>query len=242
MLLKDKVAVVFGAGAIGGAVARAFAAEGATLFVSNRSGKMPTGLDKVTAQVASIDALDERAVDDYVTKVAKDAGRIDVAFNAMGVGDVQKPLFELTPEEFLQPIANAMRGQYLTTRAVGRIMNKQKSGVVLYFGGGGPQTGEGIGGFKTALDAIEGLRRQFAKELGPKGVRFVTIKTGGVGDTIPRNFAGRDELIKSLKEPSPMKGIADYADVGNIAVFLASDHARSITDTWVNIAYGGMPE
>jgi NAD(P)-dependent dehydrogenase (short-subunit alcohol dehydrogenase family) len=240
MLLQDKVAVVFGAGgSIGGAVARAYADAGAQLHLTSRT---PTQIDGLPDRVEALDATDEAAVEAYAERIVAERGRIDIAFNCMGYGDVQKPLAHLATDDFLRPIVTAMRGQYITTRAVGRHMMRQKSGVVLYFGGGGPQTVRGIGGFKIALDAIEGLRRQFAKEFGPSGVRFVTIRTGGVGESLPADYEGREELIEMLKEPSPMHGIADFADVGNVAVFLASDHGRSITDTAVNIGYGAMPD
>ncbi len=233
-MLEGKIAVIFGAGgSIGGAVARAFTAAGAKVHASSR-----TGAEAVTA----VDATDEAAVEAYLERIVAEEGRIDIAFNCMGYGDIQKPLAELSTEDFLHPIVTAMRGQYITTRAAGRHMARRRSGVVLYFGGGGPQTSAGIGGFKIALDGVEGLRRQFAKEYGSDGLRFVTIRTGGVGESLPADFEGRDEILEMLKEPSPMKAVADFADVGNVAVFLASDHARSITDTAVNIAYGAMPD
>lgn len=80
---------------------------------------------------------------------------------APSYGEVQAPLLEVGVEGFLQPITTAMRAQFLTTRAVARHMVRRESVVVLHFGGGGPQTQPGMGGFKIALDAIEGLRRQW---------------------------------------------------------------------------------
>src|SRR5687767_5368903 len=79
-------------------------------------------------------------------------GRVDVSFNVISVGDVQEPLMEISAADFLQPISRAARTQFLTTRAAARHMIKQKSGVILAFGGGGPQTLPGLGGFKVALD------------------------------------------------------------------------------------------
>ena len=60
--------------------------------------------------------------------------------------------------------------------------------MILTFGGGEPQTVPGMGGFKIALDALEALRRQWAVELGPHGIRVVTIKTGGIPETLPKHF------------------------------------------------------
>src|SRR5436189_2608524 len=99
MLLKDKIAIVYGAGgAIGGAIARAFAREGATVFLA---GHTKTKLDEVAKDIRAsggptemtvVDALDEKAVDAYVGGVAKQAGHIDISVNVIGLSDVQQPL------------------------------------------------------------------------------------------------------------------------------------------------------
>jgi 3-oxoacyl-[acyl-carrier protein] reductase len=153
---------------------------------------------------------------------------------------VQQPLIDISVEDFLQPTTNAMRTQFLTTRAAARHMVKRGSGVILYFGGGGSQTMPGLGGFKIALDAIEGLRRQWAIELGPHGIRVVTLKTGGIPESIPDTFPGRDEIIANLLPSTLLKRMATLADVGNVAAFVASDQARAITATEVNISCGAI--
>jgi 3-oxoacyl-[acyl-carrier protein] reductase len=249
MLLANKVAVIYGAGgAIGGAVARAFAREGARVFLTGRSqGK----IDGVAADIralggvvdsAVVDALDEQAVDAYVDTLVAHTSALDISFNVIGYGDVQKPLTELTVAEFLQPITNAMRTQFLTGRAAARHMVKQGSGVILAFGGGGPQTLPGLGGFKIALDAIEGLRRQWAVELGPQGIRVVTLKTGGIPESIDDSFASKKEIATSIEQGTLLKRAATLADVGNVAAFVASDLARTLTATEVNISCGALME
>ena len=168
------------------------------------------------------------------------AGRLDISVNVIGYGDVQEPLMEIAVDDFLQPITNAMRTQFLTTRAAARQMRKQGAGVILHFGGGGPQTVAGLGGFKIALDAIEGLRRQWSVELGQHGIRVVTLKTGGIAETLSADFPGREEIVAALTEPTLLKRTATLADVGNVAAFVASDLARTLTATEVNISCGAM--
>lgn len=185
MLLEHKVAVIYGAGGpIGGAVARVFAREGAKVFLA---GRTEAKLDEVAGPIrasggvavtAVVDALDGRAVDAYVDAVAEEAGAFDISCNVIGYGDVQQALMEIAVEDFLQPTINAMRTQFVTGRAAARHMIPRGSGVILAFGGDGPQTLPGLGGFKVALDAIEGLGRQWACELGGHGIRVVTPKTG----------------------------------------------------------------
>jgi 3-oxoacyl-[acyl-carrier protein] reductase len=247
MLLEQKVAVIYGAGgAIGGAVAHAFAREGARVFLSGRTlAKLDTVAAAIREQggiadTALVDALDELAVDGYVDAVAEQAGAIDISFNLISYADVQKLLTEISVEDFMQPITNAMRAQFLTTRAAARHMVKRGSGAILYFGGGGPQTMPGLGGFKVALDAIESLRRQWACELGRHGIRVVTLKTGGVPETIPDSFAEKGAIAASIEQETLLGRAATLADVGNVAAFVASDQARTLTATEVNISCGAL--
>lgn len=246
-LLQGRTALVYGAGGpIGGAVARAFAEEGADVYLA---GRTESRLEKVardiresggTAETAVVDALDEAQVNAFVDQVAKKTRRIDISFNLISYGDVQQPLMEISPEDFTQPINNATRTHFLTTRAAARHMIKQRSGVVLMFGGSGPQTRPGLGGFKIALDAMEGQRRQWALELGKNGIRVVTMVTGGIVETIPWQADGREEIVQEINRTAHLNRTATLADVGNVAVFIASDRAGAITDATVNISCGAI--
>ena len=247
MLLEGKVAVIYGGGgAIGGAVARVFAREGARVYLA---GRTTSKLDRVTGDIRSkggvadaavVDATDEKAVTDFVNGVVKQAGHIDISFNLISYGEVQKPLVALSVDDFLRPITTAMRTHFLTTRAVAPHMMTRGSGVILAFGGSGPQTQPGMGGFKIALDALEGLRRQWAIELGPHGIRVVTLKTGGVPESMPDDTPGRDEIIASIENATLLKRAASLDDVGKVAAFIASDQARTITAADINISSGGI--
>ena len=120
MLLEDRNAVVYGGGgAIGGAVALAFAREGAKVFLA---GRTPATLDRVAeeiftvggvAETARVDALDELAVEKHIGEVVEQAGGIDVSFNAISIKDVQlTPLVEMPREDFASPIvAGATHGR-----------------------------------------------------------------------------------------------------------------------------------
>lgn len=249
MLLERKVAVIYGAGGpIGGAVARAFAREGARVYLAGRTAAK---LDDVADAIRSsggeaatevVDARDEAAVDTYVDAVVEETGQLDISFNLVSYGDVQQLLTEISVDDFLQPITYAMRTHFLTGRAAARHMIPRGTGVILAFGGDGPQTLPGLGGFKIDLDAIEGLRRQWAVELGKHGIRVVTLTTGGVLETIPEGFAGREEIVASIEETALLNRTATLADVGNVAAFVASDLARTITASAVNISCGAIVE
>jgi 3-oxoacyl-[acyl-carrier protein] reductase len=246
MLLEEKVAVVYGAGSIGGAVARAFGAEGARVFVGSRTGAKAEALAAEieavggTARGLEVDALDADSVRAFVEAVVGEAGRIDVSFNLISVGDVQgTPLAEMGWEDFNAPIEAALRSNFLTINAA--VPHMGDGGAVLFFGGeGDPVPNYSIGGFQIALHAVESMRRQYSSELGSSGIRFVTLRTGGVPDTIPDVMDGGPELVKSLNEATMTGRAATLDDVGAVAAFVASDKARTMTAATVNVSAGAL--
>jgi 3-oxoacyl-[acyl-carrier protein] reductase len=249
MLLEGKVAVVYGAGSIGGAVAKAFGAEGARVFVGDRTGaeaeRLATeiGAAGAAARGFEVDALDEGSVGRFVEAVAREAGRLDISFNSISVGDVQgTPLVEMEWDDFAAPVENAVRSNFLTVKAAVPEMVRGAGGVVLFFGGGGdPVPNYSIGGFQVALHAVEAMRRQYASELGAKGVRFVTLRTSGAPESISIADPERREQLGEMLAAATMTGrAATLEDVGAVAAFLASDKARTMTAATVNVSGGAL--
>lgn len=249
MLLDGKTAVIYGGGgSIGRAMATAFAREGAHVFLAGRTQTALDGTaeairtDGGTADTAVVDALDEAEVDAHAADVVARTGRLDVSVNVIGVNDVQgTPLAEMTVDDFLSPIATATRTQFLTARAAARQMITQGSGVILFFGGSGdPVRDYSIGGFQIALESIEAFRKQLASELGKFGVRAVSLRTGGIGETVPADLPGRDDILALIAGPTLLGRTATLADVGNVASFVASDMAASISGAAINISCGAM--
>jgi len=193
MLLKDKVAVIYGAGgAIGSAVARTFAREGARVFLSglNLVPVEAVAKDIIAAggeaEATRVDALDEDAVEQNAGSVAKKTGRIDVVLNAIGFRAVQGvPLIDLSREDFTSPIATWTTTQFLTARAAARYMVQKRSGVILTLSASPARLAiASTGGFGVACAAIEGLSRTLAAELSPHGVRVVCLRPHRIGDTL----------------------------------------------------------
>jgi 3-oxoacyl-[acyl-carrier protein] reductase len=248
MLLKDKVAVVYGAGSIGSAVARAFGAEGARVFIGDRTGAKAEALAGEiqaaggAARGLEVDALDEDSVGGFVEAVVGEAGRLDISFDLISVGDVQgTPLVEMAWEDFMQPIDTAVRTNFLTVKAAAPHMVRGGGGAVLFFGGSGdPVPNYSIGGFQVALHAVEAMRRQYASELGAAGVRFVTLRTAGIPGTIPDVMDGAEALAASLNEMTMTGRAATLEDVGTVAAFVASDQARTMTAATVNVSAGAL--
>ncbi len=257
MLLENKNAVVYGAGgAIGGAVARAFAREGARLFLAGRTldnvGAVAKEISDAggMAESARVDALDEQAVEDHIADVAGKTDRIDVLCNAIGMEDIQgAPLLDMSFEDFAQPVAIATRTQFLTARAVARRMVRQGSGVILTVTAE-PTPSPKIGGFGVACAAIEGLWRSFAAELGPHGVRLIVLRSAGSPDTpavqevwrIHAKAAGRplEEYTADSGSGTLLGRLPMLAEVANAATIMASDHASAMTGAMVNVTCGAL--
>jgi NAD(P)-dependent dehydrogenase (short-subunit alcohol dehydrogenase family) len=251
MLLDGKTALVYGAGPIGGAVARAFGAQGAAVSVANRSGAKADALaaairaDGGSATAAEVDALDEAEVEDFVGGVAAASGSVDVSFNLIAIDDVQGvPLTEISYDDYAQPVVKALRSTFVTARAAARRMVEQGGGAILAFGGssaGADLRGHDFGGLLVAFEAVEAMRRQFSIELGAKGVRFITLRTGGIPETLPPELGGNREGIESGVVESTLLGrAATLEDVGAVAAFVASDRARTMTAATVNVSAGAL--
>jgi 3-oxoacyl-[acyl-carrier protein] reductase len=246
MLLGSKVAVIYGGGAISGAVASAFAREGARVHLAGRNAAHLARIAETIraaggrAETAQLDALDERAVDEHADAVAAAAGSIDISFNLISYGVVQGiPLADMAPGDFEQPVLTALRTTFLTSRAAARHMIRQGTGVVLMFGGyGDPMPGSHVGSLQVAFQALEAFRRNLASELGPAGIRVVTLQTAGIIDSIADDFEGRDAIIGDIVRRTMLNRAATLQDVGNVACFAASDWARTITGAAINMTCG----
>jgi NAD(P)-dependent dehydrogenase (short-subunit alcohol dehydrogenase family) len=257
MLLENNNAVIYGAGgAIGGAVARAFAREGATVFLA---GRTQATLDPVateisdaggTARTAVVDALDEQAVEDHIGSVADAGGRVDVLFNAIGMHDIQgTPLLDMSVDDVVGPTGVALRTQFLTARAVARRMVGQRAGVILTVTAGpARQATPLIGGFGVSCEAIEGLWRTWAAELGQHGIRVVCLRSAGSPDTpaiqgvaeLHAAAAGvtSEQFVTDLGRGTLLGRLPLVAEVANAAALLASDHASALTGTYINVTCG----
>lgn len=252
MLLENRNAVIYGGGGpIGGAVGRAFAREGASVFLA---GRTPAALDAVadairsaggTAETAEVDALDEAAVDRHADAVAARAGGIDISFNVIAHPYTHGvPMAEMAVDDFMAPVQTAARTTFLTARAAARHMIPKRSGVILAFGGPGDRSGPSrdyyLGGTQVAFDAIEAMRRQLSAELGPHGIRFVTLASGGVPETLPGGMEGREQVAEMIENQTLLGRSATLDDVGNAAAFAASDWARTMTAAILNVSCGAL--
>ena len=262
MMLQHKVAVIYGAGgAIGGAVARAFAREGANLFLTGRTlaPVEAVGEELVSAggsaEVAEVDALDEQAVDKHLQSVTDKADRIDISFNAIGIPNptVRPPLTELDVEQFSLPIATYTTSYFLTARLAARRMVANRSGVIMTVSSTPSRTGTPfIGGGGAAMAAVESLTRSFSAELAPQGIRVVGLRPQGMPETARikdafQSYAQASDMTwqqfqEVLASRTHTRRLSTLEEMANMAVFLASDKASGMTGTTVNLTMGSLDD
>jgi 3-oxoacyl-[acyl-carrier protein] reductase len=252
MSLNGKVALVHGAGgAVGSTVAKAFAREGARVYVSGRTlERVRQVADEIvgdggSAEAAVVDALDEGAVEHHTSTVAGREGHIDVSFNAIGFRAVQgTPLTDLSHDDFAFPIATWTSTQFLTSRTAARHMVPRRKGVIITLTASPARLAlAGAGGFGVACAAIEAFTRTLAAELGPQGVRAVCLRPHRIGDsTFGEEFQAdvRDDpkFRKTLEEMTLLKRLPTLAEVGASAAFVASDQAGAMTGDVVDLTAG----
>lgn len=260
-LLAGKNAVIYGAaGAMGSAMSRAFASEGARVFLAGRHFEKVERLAQeisatgAAAHAAAVDALDRAAVEKHLGALVREHGGIDISFNLISINDVQgAPLADMNAESFASPVVTAMRTQYLTATAAARYMVLRGKGVLLALTAQvARKPYAGSGGFGVACAAIEGLWRQLAVELGPAGIRAITLRSSGspdapgVSEAIAQHAraAGvtREAFEARIAEKTMLRRMPRMAEIANAAVLVASERASAITAAVTNVTCGEIAD
>jgi NAD(P)-dependent dehydrogenase (short-subunit alcohol dehydrogenase family) len=262
-MLKNKIAIIYGAsGGIGAAVARAFAGQGASLYLTGRDR---ASVDAVANDIVSaggsavaseVDALDEKAIDAHLQSVIDSAGRVDVSFNAVGIPNAHilgVPLIDLDLGQFSLPITAYTTSYFLTARLAARRMIAKKSGVIMTVTALHSRTGLPlVGGYGPAMAAKEALTRDLSAELAPHGIRVVGLRPQGMPETRtirdafePRAKASGmtweqwQEFLAARTHPRRLMMLEEMA---NVATFMASDRASGMTGTTVNLTMGSLDD
>jgi NAD(P)-dependent dehydrogenase (short-subunit alcohol dehydrogenase family) len=263
MILKSKVAVIYGAaGAIGGAVARAFAKEGGRVFLTGRRRAPVEAVAREivsaggTAEAAEVDALDERAVEAHLRSVVDKAGRIDISFNAVGGPNTMilgAPLTELGTGQFSEPILAYTTSYFLTARTAARQMIPHGSGVIMTVTALPGRIGTPLnGGYGPAQAAKEQLTRDLSHELARHGIRVVSLRPHGIPETrtmrdvfeLKSKTSGMtwEQFTGYLASTTHSRRGTTLDELGSMAAFVASDRASGLTGTTVNLTMGSLDD
>ncbi|MEL6342512.1 MAG: SDR family oxidoreductase [Myxococcota bacterium] len=254
-MLQDHHVLIFAAtGAIAQGVARAFAAQGATLWLSGRDRRVEalaaaisdeTG---VMAHCGIVDATDAAEVAAFVERAAREGGRVDAVFNGIGGTPAQlaypRLTVEASVEDFMLPVRHILGSQFLTAREAGRVMSAQPSGgaIVTLSATLSGMTAPNMAGITAACGAIEAMTRALAGDFGSAGVRVNCVRGSAMPETrtIQQTFAGQAALMGDDGPATlpPLGRPITVADTASAAVFLASPLASGITGQVLTVCAG----
>lgn len=258
-LLHGRTAIVYGSsGAVGGAVAKAYAREGARVFLAARHRDR---LETVAAEIAAlggraealpVDATDPAAVAVHLEEVVRRAGPVGVMFNASGWVDTQGAvLTETSFERFIGAVDVALRNWFVTGTALARHMAANGGGVIVgVTANAAREAYSHLGGFGIACAAVEHFLRQLAVENGPHGVRVCWVRSPGSPDAPGVRAAWQlradergvsfDEIATEFGKDTPLRRVTALAQVADAAVLLSSDLAAGMTATLANATGGAQ--
>jgi 3-oxoacyl-[acyl-carrier protein] reductase len=238
MDFKDKIVFVTaaaGAG-IGQAVARTFAAEGATVVISDQHAERT---EKVAAQIAedtgqdvtgyACDVRDEDRIDEVVSGVVAKYGRLDVVVNNSGINQLA-PLHEMPTETWRRVIDVSLTGPFLVTRRALSIMREQRQGAIVNMSSiaGWMRPAEGESHYAAAKAGIQGFTRAAAMEAAPFGVRVNAVAPGLAWNAFLAKIYS-EEYVAEMARQTPLGRAGTPQDVANAVAFLAGEKASFIT-------------
>jgi NAD(P)-dependent dehydrogenase (short-subunit alcohol dehydrogenase family) len=257
MLLQDRMAIVTGGGrGIGRAIALRFAAEGARVFVTARTGAeveaVVREIQAAGGQAAFVAADVGRAADcRKIIDAARQAfGAVHILVNNAGIYGPVLPAEEITPEEWDEVMAVNLRGPFLLARLVLPEMYKQGSGSMINVVSIAAKAALAMNGpYAASKTGLIGLTRTLAAEGGRKGVRVNAISPGPVpetkmsqelGNALAKHFQMDPAALLENLNKNILQGRPQTADeIAAAALFLASDQSSAITGQALNVD-GGM--
>ena len=261
--LKDKVAVVFAAsGEIAGAVARSFSQHGAKVYVTARNLEAVKVLAQEIragggrAEAASVDAMNEAGIDDFLKKVVADNGKLDVVFNGIGVSynemGGRPPTTAATFEQFMAPMEKLCGSQFLTSRVAAKYMiqTRCEGTILLLTAQLSKSKFPNLAGITAASAAIEGLTRVMAAEFGGEGIKVICICSGALMET--RRISGwidaaakqygiaTEQMVAQYKAFDILKTSPTLKQLGETAAFLVSEAGVVLNSHIVDVDCGKL--
>ena len=237
--LDSRVAIVTGAArGIGHGIARALAAEGASVVVADRD--LP-GAERVAEELdgavaVGVDVSVEEDVRGLVDATLAAFGRIDVLVNNAGIASAS-PLGETTLDEWNRVLAVDLTGVFLCSRAVVPTMAEQASGAIVNIGSQlGLRGAPNLAAYCAAKAGVHGLTKALARELAPLGIRVNAVAPGPV-DTPILDDVDKATMAGILAE-IPLGRVARVEEIVPVVVLLAGDSGAYFTGSVVNVSGG----
>ena len=237
MRLKDKVAIVTGAGrGIGEAIALLFAEEGANVVVNDvneadansTAGKIKDRGRQARAVIGSVTVQD--IVQKMVNTAVQEFGTLDILVNNAGIIRDAR-LHKMTEEQWDRVIEVNLKGAFLCTQCAARVMREKRYGKIINLSSAMWKGNPGQLNYSAAKAGIIGLTKTAAKELGPKGINVNAIAPGLILTAMLKSTppAILEQMQKNLATTVPLNRLGLPRDVANVALFLASDESSYVT-------------
>jgi NAD(P)-dependent dehydrogenase (short-subunit alcohol dehydrogenase family) len=248
-----KVAIITGASTgLGPVMARMMAAEGAKLVLAARRQELVEevagGIDGEVVAVKA-DVTNEADVAAMVEAAMSRWGQVDVMMNNAAVPGTDKWIWEQTVDNFLDTYkVDCMAAMLCTREVLNRSMLERKTGSIVSFSSSAGWDGMvRKSHYSAAKGALRILTKTIAREVGPYGIRCNCVVPGAIGTDLMLNYMKRvaeeqgktvEEIAAAIQAPLPLKTFSTPEDVAKLALFLASDDARTITGQSVNVDAG----
>ena len=243
MYLEGKIAIVTGASkGIGKAIAEKLADEGAHVYVADIDAK---GASKAAEEIrksghgadgVAVDIAKKESVDAMVSHIIGKSGKIDILVNNAGVFGKNKPIDQITMEEWDATLTVNLRGTHMVSQAVVKEMVARKNGKIVNLGSMSAQTG----GLKAGVDytaskgGIHALTKAYARYGARSGVTVNTVVPGFILTDMTRSWAEGKDSGSDI----PLGRVGTVQDVANVVFFLASPLSDYVTGQVVNVNGG----
>ena len=229
-----RVAIVTGGGSgIGLAIAERFTQDGIdTIIVGRNENKLRLAKEKLGEHCHPMpcDISELPSVPDLICKIIKEFGQIDILVNNAGI-NMKKDFTEVTDDDFQKIITTNLTAVFAVSREVVKQMLKQKSGSIINISSMAAQYGlPKVIAYSASKTAIDGMTRAMAVELSPRGIRVNAIAPGFIITDMTDKALNSDPERKSkVFNRTPMGYMGQPSDIGDAALFLASDASKYIT-------------
>lgn len=246
--MTGKVALITGASrGIGKAVALRFADAGADVAISSRK---QADLDKVAEEIrelgvkclpVSAHARQPQDLKNLVEKVMAEFGRIDILVNNAASNPAMGPLIDTDEKIYDHIMETNLKGYFVLSQLVGRIMRDQKQGVIINVSSaGGVSPAEGLGPYCISKAGINMLTKAMALEMGPYNVRVNAIAPRIVKTDFSKALWTNEKLMEQEFKFTPLKCVATPQEIAETALYLASSAANYMTGHIVVINGGAF--
>lgn len=242
-MLKDKVAIVTGAGSgIGQATALRFAQEGATVVAADVNAEAAQATaDKINAaggkaMAIALNVADKAAVDAAFAQVVDAYGRVDILINNAGIN--RDAMSKKMSEEQWDAVLNVnLKGTWLCAQAAGRLMTQQKYGRIVNTASIAVRGNIGQANYAASKAGLSGLSKSLAREVGARGITVNVVAPGFIDTDMTRALG--DDKRGALAAAIPLQRLGAVEDVAHAVVFLAAPAGSYITGETLHVN-GGM--